>query len=47
MNWFETDVLPALEMYKNDPRYSFIHVNGNQTIEEVHKELVVKLESFA
>lgn len=47
MNWFETDVLPALELYRNDPRYHLIHVNGNQTIEEVHKELITKLESLA
>jgi adenylate kinase family enzyme len=47
MNWFETDVMPALLMYQNDPRYSFIHVNGNQAIEEVHKELVSKLETVA
>lgn len=47
MNWFETDVLPALDMYRHDPRYSMIHVNGNQTIEAVHKEIVEKLEALA
>jgi adenylate kinase family enzyme len=46
MNWFETDVLPALEMYKNDPRYSFVHINGNQAIEEVYRELVEKIEKI-
>lgn len=46
MNWFETDVLPALEMYKNDPRYHFLHINGNQTIEAVHAELIEKLEQI-
>lgn len=45
MDWFETDVLPALELYRADPRYTLIHVNGNQTIEEVHKELILKLEA--
>lgn len=43
MGWFETDVLPALEMYLQDPRYKVIHVNGNQAIEEVYKEIVGKL----
>lgn len=47
MSWFETDVLPALEMYRDDPRYHLIHVNGNQTVQEVHKELVEKLEAIA
>lgn len=44
MKWFEEDVLPCVDMYMHDPRYSFIHVNGEQSIEDVHKELVAKLE---
>lgn len=43
MGWFETDVLPALDVYYNDPRYKVVHINGDQTIEEVHKEIVEKL----
>ncbi len=46
MGWFETDVLPALESYRNDPRYRVLHINGEKTIEEVHKEIVEKLEIF-
>lgn len=44
MNWFETDVLPTLDVYLHDPRYKVLHINGNQTIEEVHKEIMEKLE---
>lgn len=43
MNWFETDVLPTLDFYLHDPRYIVLHINGNQTIEEVHKEIIEKL----
>lgn len=43
MNWFETDVLPTLEVYFNDPRYTVLHINGNQMIEDVHKEVIEKL----
>jgi adenylate kinase family enzyme len=43
MNWFETDVLPTLEVYFNDPRYTVLHINGNQTIEGVHNEIVEKI----
>ncbi|MFA6608839.1 MAG: nucleoside monophosphate kinase [Candidatus Paceibacterota bacterium] len=46
MNWFETDVLPVLDTYIHDPRYSVIHVNGEQTIEEVHNELVEKIKTI-
>lgn len=46
MNWFETDVLPVLDAYIHDPRYSVLHVNGEQTIEEVHNELVEKIKTI-
>lgn len=44
MNWFETDVLPTLDVYLHDPRYKVIHINANQTIDEVHKEILSKLD---
>lgn len=44
MGWFETEVLPALDVYLHDPRYTVAHVNGNQTIEEVHQEILKKLQ---
>ncbi len=43
MQWFEEDVLPVLDMYSRDPRYKYLHINGEQTIEEVHKEIIEKL----
>lgn len=43
LGWFETEVLPTLEVYRNDPRYDLVHINGEQTIEEVHKEVLDKL----
>ena len=46
MNWFETHVLPTLEVYLNDPRYNILHINGNQTINEVHQEILEKLSGI-
>jgi adenylate kinase family enzyme len=43
MNWFETDVLPTLDVYLHDPRYVVHHINGNQSIEEVHNEIIEQL----
>ena len=40
MTWFEMEVLPTLEIYKADPRYTILHINGNQSIEEVHKDII-------
>lgn len=43
MEWFETDIIPVLDIYSHDPRYTFIHVKGEQSIEEVHTEIIEKL----
>jgi adenylate kinase family enzyme len=43
MNWFESEVLPTVDVYLHDPRYKFLHINGNQPIEAVHKEIMEKL----
>jgi adenylate kinase family enzyme len=40
LNWFETDVSPAIAFMKNSSAYNLIRVNGEQTIEEVHAEIV-------
>jgi adenylate kinase family enzyme len=47
MNWFNVDVLPALNLYLHDPRYKVLHINGHQSIEDVHKEIVEKLSEVA
>jgi adenylate kinase family enzyme len=43
MEWFEQDILPILDTYSRDPRYRYIHVKGEQSIEDVHKEIIEKL----
>jgi adenylate kinase len=42
--WFETEVMKTIEYYKNNPYYNFIDVNGEQPIEDVHNEILAKLE---
>jgi len=43
LDWFEDDVLPAVSFYRENPDYDFIYVNGEQTIEEVNKEIMKKV----
>lgn len=43
MEWFNNDVLPCVDLYSRDPRYTYIHINGEQSVEEVHAELISKL----
>ena len=34
----------TIEFYKNHPRHTFLEVSGEQTIEEVHQEIVEKIQ---
>jgi len=43
MDWFDTNVSASIEYFKNNKNCDFIDVNGEQTIEEVHAELVKKV----
>lgn len=42
MNWYETEVVPTIAFYKKNPKYSFIRINGEQTIEQVFTEIIEK-----
>jgi adenylate kinase family enzyme len=44
LSWFDTDVAPAIEFYRGNPDYLFVEVNGEQTIEKVHEEIVNKIQ---
>ncbi len=41
--WYRENTMPAVEYFKNDPDYKFVSINGEQTIEEVHAELMEKV----
>ena len=43
LNWYKESVVPAIEYFKNNSYYKFISINGEQTIEEVHKEIMEKV----
>lgn len=40
MRWFEHDVLPAIDFFRNDPRVKFFEVNGEQDVEKVHTDIM-------
>ena len=43
MNWFDNEILPTtIELFKNDPFYKFIDINGEQPIEKVFQEVLDK-----
>ncbi len=40
LSWYEKDVLPALDYYRENSAYRFLDINGEQTPEEVHGEII-------
>ena len=43
LDWYDTDVKPTVEWYRSNPRYNFLDINGEQSIELVKKEILAKL----
>lgn len=39
LNWFDKDVIPAIEYLKNSD-YHYVHINGEQTVEKVHADIL-------
>jgi adenylate kinase family enzyme len=44
LDWFDADVLPAVEYYEQNPDYHFHRINGEQSIEDVSQELIASLK---
>lgn len=49
MQWFKDDVIPCINMFKEksetDTKYKFLEINGEQSVEDVHAELISKLKN--
>jgi adenylate kinase len=45
LDWFDTDTTEAIDFYKNNPSYNFFDINGEQSVKEVHDEIVSKLKA--
>ena len=39
-DWFDANVIPAMEYFRNNSYYKFLEINGEQSIEDVHKEIL-------
>ena len=43
LGWYKTQVVPAIEYLKGRPTYRFHEINGEQTPEQVHAEIISQL----
>ena len=41
--WYEKDVVPSIEYFRGKSGYNFIEINGEQTIENVHQDIIKAL----
>ena len=41
MKWFRSEVEPAIEYFRTNPNFEFIHIKGDASIEEVHAQVAV------
>lgn len=39
MRWYEADVVKAMQFFEKDPYYNFVRINGDQSIEDVHRDV--------
>ena len=44
LEWYDEEVVPAIAHFRNEPAYRVLDINGEQTIEEVHAEIMNKLK---
>jgi adenylate kinase len=43
LDWYDKDVQPAVDFYKNDTDVIFLDINGEQPIEKVHEDIVAAI----
>lgn len=39
LGWYETDVSPTIEFYRDNPNYNFIYIDGERSPEEIHLDI--------
>lgn len=44
LDWFETDVVPAIDHLRHHPEYRFLDINGEQPVDDVHLEIMSKIK---
>lgn len=46
LKFFEDDVAPAVDFYAKNSEYNFLDIDGEPSIEEIHKDIISKLEKI-
>lgn len=43
LEWYEADVAPTVEYYRHNSKYRFLEIDGERSVEDIHKDIVEKL----
>ncbi len=43
LTWYETDVAPTIDYYRNNPNYTFFHFDGERSVTDIHEDIVKNL----
>jgi len=43
LDWFQKEVAPAIEWFRNDGHFKYLDINGEQSIEKVHQDIIDSL----
>jgi adenylate kinase family enzyme len=43
LDWFDKDIKPAVEYFRFNSDFTFLDINGERPIEEIHEELIQRL----
>lgn len=43
LDWYEKDVVPSIEFFRGRDGYNFVEINGEQSIEKVHNDIISAL----
>ncbi len=43
LGWFDEQVIPAIQVFRDNPAYSVFDIEGEQPIEKVHQDILTKL----
>jgi adenylate kinase len=43
LSWYETEVVPTIGYYKGNPVYDYLHIDGERSVEEIHKDIVKRI----
>lgn len=44
LEWFDTDVVPAIRHMEDAKLYEVVRINGEQSIEKVHQDIIAEIE---